>query len=140
MTKGEIVEKKCSVENCTGRHYANSYCKRHYAQVLRHGRLTPERERGEVRVCKAEDCGRTDTIKWYCRKHARQLRVHGRLTPEREHVVGRQGCAIDDCDLPHRAKGLCAKHYNAHRNEERRERKADVKRKPRRRRAKAKQS
>lgn len=106
------VEKKCEAEDCTGRHYAKGWCKRHYAQVLRHGKLTPDRERGAIRVCKAEGCGRQDTIHWYCRKHARQLRVHGRLTPEREHVIGVAGCLEEGCKLPHRAKGFCAKHYN----------------------------
>lgn len=108
-------ERVCSVAGCTARHYAQDYCKKHYAQVLRHGRLTPERERGEVRVCKVEGCDRTDTIKWYCRKHARQLRIHGRLTPEREHRLGVDGCQVARCAQPHRAKGYCAKHYNQER-------------------------
>ncbi len=104
--------KTCSVENCEARHYANDLCKKHYAQVLRYGRLTPERERGAVRVCLVKGCGRTDTIKWHCRKHARQIRVHGKLTPEREHQMGSVGCRVRGCKEPHRAKGLCAIHYN----------------------------
>ncbi len=105
-------ERKCTVEGCEARHYAKNYCKKHYAQVLRHGKLTPERERGAVRVCLAEGCGRTDTIRWYCRKHARQIRVHGKLTPDREHIMGFEGCRVRNCSEPHRAKGFCAKHYN----------------------------
>src|SRR5206468_10198493 len=80
--------KTCSVDNCQVRHYAKGFCKKHYTQVLRHGKLTPDRERGIVRVCKVENCGRTDTIKGHCRKHWRQIRVHNRLTPEREHMMG----------------------------------------------------
>ena len=105
-------ERVCSVDNCPARHYAKDFCKKHYAQVLRHGKLTPERERGAVRVCLAEGCNRVDTIRWYCRKHARQIRVHGRLTPDREHVMGFEGCRVPRCSHPHRAKGFCAKHYN----------------------------
>jgi len=105
-------ERTCSAEDCTVRHYAKGLCKKHYTQVLRHSELTPERERGTVRVCKVDGCGRTDTISYYCRKHARQIRVHGRLTPEREHVVGFEGCRVKGCDGEHRAKGLCARHYN----------------------------
>lgn len=116
MVRSEMLrignERKCTVKRCDLRHYAKDYCKKHYAQVLRHGKLTPDRERGAVRVCKAEGCGRTDTIRWYCRKHARQLRVHGRLTPEREHVMGVEGCRVSRCKRPHRAKGFCAVHYN----------------------------
>jgi hypothetical protein len=105
-------ERKCSLDACESRHYAKGFCKKHYAQVLRHGKLTPERERGAVRTCRAEGCDRTDTIQWYCRRHARQLRVHGRLTPDREHVMGFEGCRVSRCREPHRAKGFCAKHYN----------------------------
>lgn len=103
---------RCSVRGCEAKHYAKGYCKKHYTQVLRHGRLTPERERGVVRVCAVEGCSRTDTIGKYCRKHARQIRVHGRLTPEREHQMGNQGCSVPGCNEPHRAKGYCVKHYN----------------------------
>jgi hypothetical protein len=108
-------ERTCNVAGCTVRHYAKGFCKKHYTQLLRHGKLTPERERGVVRVCKVEGCGRTDTIRWYCRKHARQLRVHNRLTPDREHVMGFEGCRVPRCHQPHRAKGFCAKHYNRER-------------------------
>jgi len=107
-----MAERTCTAPNCKKRHYAKDYCKAHYAQVLRHGKLTPERERGAIRVCLVEDCGRTDTIRWYCRKHARQIRVHGKLTPDREHVMGHEGCRVPRCKEPHRAKGFCAKHYN----------------------------
>jgi hypothetical protein len=100
---------------CQGRHYSRGCCKKHYAQMLRHGRLTPERERGVMRVCKVKGCGRQDTIDWHCRKHARQIRVHGRLTPEREHLMGLEGCSVKRCKEPHRAKGKCASHYNAER-------------------------
>ena len=108
-------ERKCTAAGCTSRHYALDLCKKHYAQVLRHGKLTPERERGAVRVCLAEGCGRTDTIHFHCRKHARQMRVHGKLTPDREHVMGREGCSVARCKNEHRAKGLCAPHYNQQR-------------------------
>lgn len=105
----------CMLENCVSRHYAKGFCKKHYTQILRHGRLTPERERGVVRICKAPGCKSSDTIRYYCRKHARQIRVHGRLTPEREHNMSHEGCRMDGCREPHRAKGFCAKHYNQQR-------------------------
>lgn len=107
--------KTCSTKSCEQRHYAKGLCKKHYAQLLRHGRLTPERERGPVRVCEVDGCGRDDTIYGYCRKHARQIRAHGRLTPEREHQMGHEGCSIPRCKEPHRAIGLCARHYNQER-------------------------
>ena len=107
----------CDVPRCEAKNYARGggfarLCKRHYSQVERHGRLTPERERGVVRVCLVEGCERTDTIGQYCRKHARQVRVHGRLTPEREHEFGRVGCTVPGCSEEHRAQGYCVRHYN----------------------------
>jgi len=102
----------CAVRECSAKHYAKAYCKKHYTQIARHNRLTPERERGVVRVCLVEHCGRTDTVGQYCRKHARQIRVHGRLTPEREHQMGNQGCGVTGCPNEHRARGYCVKHYN----------------------------
>ena len=104
--------KRCSSRDCENRHYAKGFCKKHYTQLARHGRLTPERERGVVRVCGVDRCGRTDTIGQFCRKHARQIRTHGRLTPELEHMMGNLGCQQPGCQSPHRAKGHCVKHYN----------------------------
>ncbi|MHC4389873.1 MAG: hypothetical protein ACYTFT_15065 [Planctomycetota bacterium] len=105
-------DKNCQVKDCETKHYAKSLCKKHYTQVLRHGRLTPERERGIERICGVESCERTDTVGRFCRKHARQIRTHGRLTPEREHQMGNSGCKEPGCSSPHRAKGYCVKHYN----------------------------
>ena len=104
--------RECSATDCRARHYAKGYCKKPYTPVSRHGRLTPETERGVIRVCAAEGCDRTDTVGLYCRRHARQVRAHGRLTPEREHRMGSVGCAVEGCRGGHRAKGLCVKHYN----------------------------
>jgi hypothetical protein len=111
--------KLCAVPGCGGKHYATAKCKKHYTQVARHGRLTPDRERGAVRVCSAPGCERIDTIRHdddrvvLCRKHLRQVVSHGRLTPEREHLMDAVGCAAKDCPEPHRAKGFCVRHYNA---------------------------
>ena len=104
--------KSCSVTGCEAKHYAKAHCKKHYTQVSRHGRLTPERERGVVRVCIVEGCDRTDTIGQHCRKHNRQIRTHGRLTPDREHQMGHVGCRVPGCLNKHRSKGYCVKHYN----------------------------
>ena len=104
--------RKCTQLDCENKHYAKGFCKKHYTQLARHGRLTPERERGIVRTCLVEGCARTDTIGQYCRKHARQIRTHGRLTPDREHQMGNTGCRVPGCANKHRAKGYCVKHYN----------------------------
>jgi hypothetical protein len=102
---------ECRVPGCGRAHYSRGYCKRHYTQVSRHGRTTPERERGKARLCNAPGCTRADCSGDYCRKHARQIKVHGRLTPEREHQRHPPICSYPGCKNPHRAKGLCKKHY-----------------------------
>lgn len=102
----------CNAGDCERTHYAKGFCKKHYMQVFRHGKLTPGSERGVERPCEAPGCSRTDTAKGLCRKHNRQMKVYGRLTPEKEYQTGWTGCKVEGCNNKHRAKGLCAKHYN----------------------------
>lgn len=113
--------KLCSVAGCGTKHYARSFCKAHYTQIQRHGRLTPEREHGRpLGPCAAPACEVLGSryVRGYeagrlCERHARQIRKHGRLTPELEHVLGHHGCSVAGCQNPHSAKGFCANHYNS---------------------------
>lgn len=111
-----MKSKTCSVKKCDGLYYARRFCKKHYAQTLRHGRLTPELERDAVLECPAPDCGRTseeyDFVRGHCRKHARQIDLYGKLTPEAERTFGVEECTVKRCGGDVRAKGLCASHYN----------------------------
>lgn len=116
--------RRCSVEGCKQKHYAKDWCKKHYSQVARHGRLVPETERGLKRPCTAPGCTKedgtmveyNDELRALCTRHRRQYKDHGRLTPEREHAWGvHDGCLERGCDAPHRAKGYCRKHYNQRR-------------------------
>lgn len=105
----------CEVKNCGAKHYSKGTCKKHYTQVKRHGKLTPESERGAPRAqCRALKCLEFYSSKktGLCRRHHQQVLVHGRLVPEREHVMGREGCRKRGCKERHRAKGYCTKHYN----------------------------
>lgn len=103
------------VEHCDRLGYAKGYCKRHYMQILRHGHLTLESERGEPRECDVDGCRGKRSSGGHCRKHARQLKLYGELRPDREYMTGKSVCSDVDCGLPVRARGLCAKHYTQRR-------------------------
>lgn len=84
-------------------------------QVLRHGHLTLELERGGPKECGAPGCEAHQTSGGYCRKHARQIKIYGELRPDREYMTGRLLCLEPDCGKAVRARGLCAKHYTRRR-------------------------
>lgn len=107
----------CVVEACGRLGYAKGYCKRHYMQILRHGHLTLDAERGGPKKCEAPDCLAEQASDGYCRKHSRQIKVHGQLTPEREYMTGRTTCSEPDCGGTVRSRGLCAKHYTKRRRD-----------------------
>jgi hypothetical protein len=105
----------CMVEHCDRLNYSRGWCKRHYMQILRHGHLTLDSERGVVSDCKASGCKLTADVKGYCRKHARQIKIYGELREDREYMTGKKICSEKDCDSKVRARGLCAKHYTRRR-------------------------
>jgi hypothetical protein len=105
----------CCVEHCDRLNYSRGWCKRHYMQVLRHGHLTLESERGVPRDCAADGCSVTGDVSGYCRRHARQIKIYGELRPDREYMTGKKICSEEDCGLRVRARGLCAKHYTRRR-------------------------
>jgi len=105
----------CCVSHCERLAYAKGWCKRHYMQILRHGHLTLESERGGPKECAAPKCEKSRVSGGHCRKHARQIKLYGELRPDREYMTGRLICSEPDCGSTVRARGLCAKHYNRHR-------------------------
>jgi hypothetical protein len=114
--KGNIVIGKwglvCMADGCGREARTAGYCPRHYQQIRRHGRLTPEREyhrRGNR--CMVEHCEEPQIAKGYCFRHYQQMRRYGRLTPERERIYGRLGCRVAGCREPHSSRGYCKRHY-----------------------------
>ena len=104
-TKIECAEPNCDKDAETG-----GYCPKHYQQVRRHGRLTPEWEYAPAGVCRA--CGNKAIAKNLCMRHYQQVRRYGRLTPEREsRHVRHTGCKVPGCKEPHSSRGFCARHY-----------------------------
>ena len=116
MAETKIYEGKwrpvCRAESCRQEAKTGGYCPKHYQQLRRHGRLTPEREyhkRGTK--CLVEKCADTPIAKGFCFRHYQQVRRNGRLTPEREREYGRSTCQVPGCDRRHSSRGYCKKHY-----------------------------
>jgi hypothetical protein len=68
--KRKSYMKKCEAENCYRPYLAKGYCRKHYQQIYKHGRLMPEREKeyGHT-ICKVEECNKPHKAKGYCAKH-----------------------------------------------------------------------
>ena len=102
----------CRAPECGQAARTSGYCPKHYQQVRRHGRLTPEREyRSRGGVCRVGDCHKLQIAKGVCFRHYQQIRRYGRLTPERERAYGRTGCRVSDCAEGHSSRGFCKRHY-----------------------------
>ena len=102
----------CRAGACKQEAKTGGYCPKHYQQLRRHGRLTPEREyakRGEA--CSVENCSEAPIAKGYCFRHYQQVRRYGRLTPEREREYGRSTCQVPGCTDKHSSRGFCKRHY-----------------------------
>lgn len=59
--------KNCIVENCDNISVAKGYCDKHRKQIIRHGRLTPDRE--QRTTCTIDGCDIKHYSKGYCRNH-----------------------------------------------------------------------
>ena len=102
----------CRAEACDAEARTAGFCPRHYQQIRRHGRLTPEREyRKRSGDCRVIDCNEGQIAKGYCFRHYQQVRRYGRLTPERERVYGCKTCQVLSCLERHSSRGFCKKHY-----------------------------
>ncbi|MEE3233821.1 MAG: hypothetical protein VX294_06610 [Candidatus Latescibacterota bacterium] len=108
-----IARERCIADNCDQFARTTGMCPRHYQQVRRHGRLTPELEyqsRGDR--CAAKGCEELPVARDHCARHYQQMRRYGRLTPERErNLFSNPSCQVSDCDAKHAARGYCKQHY-----------------------------
>lgn len=105
----------CRVPDCERTAQTAGYCPRHYQQVRRHGRLTPEleyraRQQSGPILCQVPGWEEKSVARSYCARHYQQIRRHGRLTQERERAYGRKTCQVRGCRDKHVARGYCRKH------------------------------
>lgn len=71
----------CKVDGCDIKIKQNGYCSKHYSQIYRHGRLTPEKERQKYNAntkCNHEGCKEIAKTKGYCLTHYSQKWRYGK--------------------------------------------------------------
>ena len=88
--------------------YARGHCERHYRQLLRRGRLSPDRLPAP---CAAQDCDRVAVTRGWCHAHyLRWVRAGDaqEAVPLRDRAP--RGCEVDGCDQAHHGRGLCRTH------------------------------
>jgi len=108
-----VYHQICSAPNCDKYARTTGMCPRHYQQVRRYGRLTPELEyQSRGKQCAVKECEELPVARGHCVRHYQQVRRYGRLTPERERNFNtKPSCMIPGCDAKHAARGYCKKHY-----------------------------
>ena len=72
---------QCKAAGCARQVSISGHCARHYQQVRKYGRLTPELEYslGTDLVCGVQGCEAPRIAKGYCTRHYQQVRRRGRL-------------------------------------------------------------
>lgn len=90
----------CSIEGCEKPLYAKGVCVTHYS------RMKPGR------ACGFEGCTGTVHSGYYCPTHYSQRKKTGEMRPIKYIRPGGK-CGEPDCDRPHKARGLCRRHYEA---------------------------
>ena len=101
-------KKICSVDGCDIQSRTRGYCARHYKQILRHERLTPDREHRTW--CRIEGCDKPHKARGYCSSHYIELISHGEISNNGK--IRTPFCPIFECNKKPFKKGLCKQHYD----------------------------
>ena len=73
----------CIVEVCDRPYSSRGYCKAHYKQFKKHGRILSETIMTKRSVCTIEDCETKHFCKGYCVKHYQQLKRNSHICSEK---------------------------------------------------------
>lgn len=106
------VPSPCSADGCGENAVAKGYCGVHYARVKNHGTidLLPRRE---AAPCAVEGCETMRERRDWCTLHYTRWKRYGdplKFQRERNNTPP-DGCTAEGCGRPHKAKGLCERHY-----------------------------
>lgn len=109
MTHKGLV--KCITINCNKKHLARGYCKNHYMQLLRNGKIERILIRDRILQCSIEGCEKEHEAKSFCRKHYARFRKYGDPLFVKLIMDPDRGCKVQNCTREHIAKGYCGTHY-----------------------------
>lgn len=103
------VARTCSVEGCSRKHYALSYCEPHWRRFRKGDDLSrPIEARNGKQGCGVEGCNRKHDSKGLCGLHyARWVRGEALEAPV---VYGYKGCIIPGCSRDHWSQRMCRRH------------------------------
>ena len=110
------TETNCSVDGCEKPAFSKGYCRRHYKQIWRWGKILPEKEERqkvtEVK-CSVDECEQQAYAKGCCRRHYIQMWRTGEphTSEEKRKEVTEAKCSVAGCEKRMHAKGYCRKHY-----------------------------
>ena len=102
----------CRAPGCYESVHGDNYCKRHGMQIKKHGRLTPESDRGKNRVhtkCRETDCHAIVYKGNYCEAHY-ILKYSGHLPKGLSNI--RHKCKERNCYALQFHEGYCRYHYS----------------------------
>ena len=72
--------KTCKVENCNRPHHGLGFCKRHYNQIKRNGRIIDDEIIKRDSICKVDGCDEPHKGLGYCNRHYQQWKKYGYIT------------------------------------------------------------
>lgn len=105
-------DRRCSVDGCTGKHYAASYCRKHWNHRIGFPGLEERLANRRCPQCNAAIPASAHHAKKFC-CHEHQMKWHrakGCYTTEAI-AENRGTCGVEGCDDPVHAQGYCRSHY-----------------------------
>ena len=111
-----MVKEKCKADNCSKERYGTKdYCRKHYLQIKKYGRLTPELEVNHIpkgSICSIDGCDRTVYAKSVCRYHWFKQRGKNLIIKKELGDESIPSCKVMECNDIAEIKGYCKRHYN----------------------------
>lgn len=106
------MDRRCSVDDCDGKHYAASFCRKHWNHKIGYPGLEERLANRRCPQCDAPIPATAHPTKKFC-CHSHQMkwqRAKGCYTAEAI-IENRGTCGLEGCEQPVHAQGYCRSHY-----------------------------